>query len=269
MGFSQENGYIPSSIQEIMNAVMRGVNTRFGTSYTAETFVGTNWYKYFYSLAQKYQESEVKTAEIFLKIQEYFIDTNEKISRPNTTHPGIFDYFQSKGYFISTKPPDDADAGKVFICVDVDHEADDYAETKALLCSYVKDCVVAGVISQGTEESDIILENGQSFTFKYNLPTEIPILLKLTITLSENNEFSIASPEESALKLYQNITAKYKLGKNFEPQKYFTVLDAPWASQVLLEYSDDDGETWASSVYDADYDEVLTFDLADIEIVEA
>jgi len=361
-----------------------------GTSYTTETFLGTNYYKYYYALIQRLQENEVKTSEIFLKLQEYFVITNEKIQRPNTTHPGIYDYFNARGYFVSTKPPEDADAGKAFICVDVednhargtieitsyanlvsgtedvitigetdftadsgtvtpgdgtfqaatsnaataeslasqinshpdlegvvyawnigaivyvravelgedgnsialvytDNDANigaevsdstllggraleagevDYDLTRAELCGYVKNCVVAGVVSQGTEIETITLTNGQSFDFKYNLPKKIPVLLRLTTTLSENNEFTISSPDVVKQTLYDNITAKYKLGKNFEPQRYFSVLDAPWAAEVLLEWSDDDGFSWNDNIYDADYDEVFTFELTDISIVE-
>lgn len=268
MSYISESGYIPLSVPELMDIVMANVNTQFGTTYTQDTFVGTNFYKYFYAMIQRLQENEVKTSEIFLRMQEYFVITNENIQRPNTTHPGIYDYFLSKGYFVSTKPPADADAGKAYICVDVDDAADDYAVKKLEICNIVKDCVVAGVISQGTESESITLSNSQAMDFKFNLPTKIPVILRLTITLSENNQFTISTPEVTRQKLYDNIIAKYKLGKNFEPQRYFSVVDAPWASQVLLEWSDDDGGIWHSTVYDSAYNEVFTFELADIELVE-
>jgi hypothetical protein len=270
MSFSSENGYLPITISEMMDNVRANVNTQFNTSYTLETFLGTNFYKYFYALIQRLQENEVKTSEIFLRMQEYFDITNEEIQRPNTTHPGIFDYFEAAGYFISTKPPADADAGKAFICVDVDEDEDDYETvTKPLLCRMVRDCVVAGVVSQGSESEEITMSNGQSFEFKYNLPDRIPILLRLTTTLSDNNEFTILSPDAQKQILFDNINAKYKLGKNFEPQRYFSVVDAPWAAEVLLEWSDDAGMTYYDDISVMDYDEVFTFELADITIVEA
>lgn len=388
MSFALDAGYLPITIPDMMEVIRANVNAQFSTTYTTETFLGTNFYKYFYALIQRLQENEIKTSEIFLRMQEYFNITNEKIQRPNTTHPGIFDYFESKGYFVSTKPPEDADAGKVFICVDVvDNHArgtitissyanlvsgtddsitidatdftaqtgtvtpgaatfqasisnaataqslasqinshptigdlveawvignivyvralalgtagnsialdytdndtnvgasvsaatllgganletgdSDYDDTRIAVCEIVRDCVVGGVVSQGTEQQDITLTNGQSFTFKYNLPDKIPILLRLTTTLSENNEFTIGSPDDVKQKLFDNINAKYRLGKNFEPQRYFSVVDAPWASEVLLEW--DDGSGFTSDIFDADYDEVLTFELTDISIVE-
>jgi hypothetical protein len=66
----------------------------------------------------------------------------------------------------------------------------------------------------------------------------------------------------------QNIAARYRLGRDFEPQRYFSVVDAPWASTVLLEWSDDDGGDWDDTVFEADYDDLYTFDLGDIELVE-
>lgn len=269
MSFSEENGYIPVPVDTIMGQFMVGINNEFGTTYTMETFAGTNFYKYFYAIAQLVQKNEVKTSEIFLKLQEYFRSTNERVLRPNTTAPGIIDYFQARGYLVSVKPPLDADAGKLFICVDVDETEDDYEDEKLLLCGYVKDCCVAGVISQGTETEEITLENLQSFEFKYNLPDRIPTLLKLTITQSENNQYVIENPDWIVARLLENIAAKYKLGMNFEPQRYFSIIDAPWAAAITLEYSIDDGENWETQVFESEYDELLTFDIDDVTLIEA
>ncbi len=135
------------------------------------------------------------------------------------------------------------------------------------ICNLIKNCIVAGVVSQGTESETITLANGQAFDFKFNLPDRIPIDLRLTITTSENNLFTISDPNDIKQLLFDNITAKYKLGKNFEPQRYFSVVDAPWASEILLEY--DQGGGFTADIFEADYDEVFTFELGDISIVEA
>ncbi len=269
MSFAEDSGYIPNTIPALMAVIRENINEQFGTTYTEETFLGTNFYKYFYALVQRLQETEVKTSEIFLRMQEYFDITNENIQRPKTTHPGIFDVFAAAGYLVSTKPAIDADAGKVYICVDVDETADDYADTKLEICNIIKDCVVAGAVTQGTEQEDITLSNNQEFTFKFNLPNRIPVILRLTITQSDNNLFTVLPPEDSKQTLYENIVAKYALGKNFEPQRYFSVVDAPWASMVLLEWSDDAGANWHDEVYEAEYDDLFEFELTDITIVEA
>jgi hypothetical protein len=133
----------------------------------------------------------------------------------------------------------------------------------------LKDSVVAGVVCQGTESSSIVITNGQSFTFKYYLPNRIDTLLRLTITLSENNQSVIKSEDDIKTDLLANIAAKYSLGKNFEPQKYYSTADAPWASHVLLEYSTDGGSNWSSGVYDANFDDLFEAPLENISIVEA
>jgi hypothetical protein len=269
MPFSQEAGYTPSTIQTIMDSLMVNINTQFGTTYTSESFVGTNFYKYFYALAQKLQANEISTSEIFAKLQQYIAITNERISRPVVTSPGLIEKLENEGYVASVKPMVDADAGKIHICVDVDETADDYADTKLDICTIIKDSTVAGAVTQGTEVETIVLSNGQSFDFKYNLPTRIEVLLRLTITLSENNQVVVGTPDETKIKLLDNINARYRLGRNFEPQRYFSVVDAPWASKVLLEWSDDDGGSWSSDVFDAEYNELFEVLLANIELVEA
>lgn len=269
MGFASDTGYVPLTIEELMEVVRVNVNAEFGTTYIQTNFVGTNFYKFFYALMQRLQENEVKTSEIFLKMQQYFSVTNEKVLRPNTTHPGIYDYFKANGWLCSTKEPNDTDRGKLFVCVDVDDTAPDYAEKKLAIARLVKDCCVAGVVSQGDQVETITLDNNQSFDFKFSLPDRHETHLRLTITQSENNLFTVADPETSKAKLLANIAASYRLGKNFEPQRYFSVVDAPWAATVLLEYSLNAGVDWLTAVYEAEFDDLLEIDPDDVEIVEA
>lgn len=269
MSFSSENGYIPNTISELMALVMEGINEQFGTAYVDETFVGTNFYKYFYALIQLLQENEIKTSEIVSKLQQYFSETNEEITRPNTTHPGIIDYLTAAGFVASTKPPVDADAGKLYVCVNLDDGADDFADKKLEVCTILKDSVVAGVVTQGDQIETLTLSNDQSFDFKFVLPTEIAILLKLTLVESDNNQVQILTTAETRQLLFDNVTARYRLGLDFEPQRYFSVVDAPWCSSVLLQYSIDNGSNWLSAVADLDYDDLYTFELGDITIVES
>jgi hypothetical protein len=269
MGFAKENGYTPVSIETIMSSIMTNINTQFGTTYTNETFVGTNFYKYFYALAQELQESEVLTSEIFAKLQDYFRVTNERISRPVATAPGILEKLETEGYIASVKAPIDGDAGKIFVCVNVDDGDDDYAETKLDICNIIRDSIAAGIVSQGDQVESIVLTNGQSFDFKYALPDPTEVLLRLTITTSENNQVVIQTPEEIKQKLMDNIEERYRLGKNFEPQRYFSVVDAPWASDVLLEWSDDAGSNYYDTVFDAAFDDLFVVLLENIELIEA
>lgn len=268
MSFSQENGYTPSTISALMDTVRQNINAQFETTYTAESFVGTNWYKYFYALIQKVQENEVKTSEIFAKIQTYIEQINARISRPVTTPQGLIEKIETElETQASIKPPADADAGKLYVCVNLDNGADDYAEKKLAVCNILKDSVVGGIVTQGAEEETLVLTNGQSFDFKFDLPNFTTPDLKLTVTLSENNQELVLTPEEQKVILLENIAARYRLGKNFEPQRYFSVLDAPWAESVLLEY--DIGGGFVSTVYEADYDDLFVVLLENVTLVEA
>jgi hypothetical protein len=270
MGFSVETGYVPVTIEDIMSSIMAGVNTQFGTTYTTESFVGTNFYKFFYALAQRVMTNEVKMSEIFLKLQDYFKLTNETILNPKVTPTGLIDALEQAGYEASVKPMIDADAGKSYICVNLLGTEDDYVAMKLEVCGLIKDYTVAGVVTQGAESETLTLTNGQAFDFKYDLPNVTEdVLLRLTITTSRNNTSVISTPEESKQKLLENIQAQYSLGLDFEPERYFSVADAPWAGDILLEYSVDAGSNWLNDTFEANYDDLFEIKLENITLVEA
>lgn len=267
MSFASETGYIPQSIDSLMDLVMVGINEQFGTAYTTETFLGTNFYKYYYALIQRLQEAEVRTAEIVALIQQYFIDTNQKIQRPIVTYPGIIDYFKQKGWVASCKPMIEADAGKIHICVLRKSSDPTATADKLAVNTIVKDCTAGGVVSMGDQVNALVLSNGQTFDFKHYLPDRHAIKLKLTITTSVNNQYTIGTVAQVKAILDANIAARYRLGLDFEPARYFTVLDAPWASVVKLEYSLDGGSTWLSVIYSALFDDLLEYISADTSVV--
>ncbi len=143
-----------------------------------------------------------------------------------------------------------------------------YAAKKLAINTIIKDSIAAGIMTQGTESSTIVLTNGQSFDFKFNVPNRRTTLLRLTTVLSENNQVVIDSTDDIKATLLANIAARYALGRNFEPQRYFGLVDAPWASSTLLEYSIDAGASYQSTVYDAAYDDLFEVTLGNISVVE-
>src|SRR5690606_16306716 len=139
------------SVESILDAIRVEINNQFGTSYTEQTFIGTGWYKYAYSIAQRVAENEIKTSEIFQKLQEYIPLTNERIQRPSVSHPGLIESFAANGFLASVKPIEDADAGKIFICVDLDDGDEDYGDKKLQVATLISEFVSAGLVSQGSE----------------------------------------------------------------------------------------------------------------------
>lgn len=275
MGFASDSGYTPVSIDTMMLSIMDNVNTQFGTTYTRDTFIGTNFYKYLYALVQRLQENEVKTSEIFVYLQQYFKITNEKISRPAVTNQGLADAITAAGFICSIKPMIDDDAGKINICVDKmvasGNWEDDpaYATDKLAVATIIKNSTCAGGVTQGDEVTTLTLTNGQDFDFKYTLPNRISVDLRLTLTLSENNQTAIASDDDVKAALLANVMSRYQLGKDFEPNRYWSVQDSPWASTVLLEWSTNGGSDYSSTVFEADFDDLYQIDLSRLHIVEA
>lgn len=266
--FDIENNYTPSSVEEIIDFVREGINTEFGTSYTTETFLGTNWYKYFYQIAQRFVVNETKTAEIFQKLSLYISIINERINHPATSSEGLIAKLAEAGYTTtSIKPMIETDRGKLHLCVDVDDTDPEYDDIKEEICQIISDYTCAGVVSIGTESEDITISNGQQFTYAFNLPDKTVTLLRVTITVSDNTNIAVPSDEDIRNAIFLNIANRYRLGWDFEPQKYYTIGDAPWASEILVEYSIDDGSNWETEIFEAEYDEFLEIALEDITLV--
>lgn len=267
MSFSQENGYVPTTFAVVMDAIRTELNVQFGTAFTPESFIGTNWYKYFYTLVQRLLENETKTSEIFLKLSQYISTTNQAIQRPSVSLPGLLDSFSSRGYVASVKKNLIGDAGTISICVDTDASDDTYPATKFAINSLIRDFVVAGLVYLGDQVTQLTLSNGQQFDFAFSLPIYQPILLRLTLTSSDNQVVTIPTDVQLRTALFNNINSRYRLGWDFEPQRYFTAADAPWAATILLEYSVSGGAAWVDSVFEATFRDLFTFSLEDIAVV--
>lgn len=388
MSFAEESGYTPLSIEDLISQVREAVNEEFGTDYTVENFVGTNWYRFVYAVMQIFSENQIKTAEIFQKVQEYIRTTNDTISRPTVSFPGLLEAFEEEEYTVAVRPMDAADRGLISICVDIaaaitgvrakgsfvitnfanlvsgtddsvgvgattftfqtgavtpgdataqaatsnaatasslasqinahatagalvkakaidstvfleailpgtagnsiamaytDNDtnvgatksgtaltggtaaASEYADVKTAVAELIRDFVVAGVVTEGAQEETVTLSNGQDFDFKFELPDRIPVVLRLTATLSPNHIGVVPTDEEIRQAIYDSINANYRLGWDFEPQRYYTIDDAPWAATLLLEWKAD-GTNWHSTVFEAEHTEIFTFGLEDIDV---
>lgn len=267
MSYAQDTGYTPRTIPAIMEDVRVRVNAAFGLTYDEATFAGTNWYKYFYLQAQLVEKGEITTSQVFQKLQDYIQTTNDKINRPSVSYPGVVEAFEDAGFLASIKPPELADAGKVGICVDLDNGAPDYPAKKTQVLTLLSQFFAAGMVFLGSETGTVVVKNGQSMPFAFSLPNRIQVVLRLTFVKSPNSLIDIPSDEVIRQTLFDNIAARYKLGYQFEPQRYFTQSEALWASTVKLEWSNDSGVNWHQENFAATYIDVFTFELDDINVV--
>lgn len=267
MAYSQ-GGYIPSTFDDIMARLIIRVNEQFGTSYTAQTFVGTNFYKCFYPLVQEVISAKADFSEAYEKLADYIRDTNSVLNVNKTPDDALISTFKEAGYVLSLEKNTLENAGTIAACVDVDGEAEDYPAKKAEILELLKENTVAGMYFKGSERGLRTLTNGQDMEFAFALPVRSNMDLKLTLTLSGDTNILVDSESEIKDKLLSNLAEMYALGRKFEPARYFTVSrDCPYAAAVLLEYKKDGEESWSSGVYQSDYTDLFVFDKNNIEVV--
>lgn len=262
MSYAQENGYVPETFDAVMNEMRLAINTHFDTTFTELNFVGSNYYKFLYGPVQKLISIGVKASEIFLKLQEYIETTNQKVLLPTGTYQGLIDAFARAGYIISVG----AGAGTLHIYVDIDHSAPDYPEWKLEICNLIKQYVSAGIETIGLQTEELVLSNGQSFEFSFDLPTYLDFKVRVNIAVSPNHEADIPSETELKQMLFENIYNRYRLGWQFEPQRYLTIADLPWAESITLEWSDDAGSTWNAAVWESDVEYKVLVAIEDIQV---
>lgn len=248
MSFDLKNGYRPREFSEILDAFTTAVNSQFGTTYDTTTIVGTEFYRFFYAGAQLVMQAEAQTAEISAFLTDYIRTANEKISLPKSTIDGFTAGVLADLKLNSTIKDivSEAEAGYLFLVVDVDDAAVDYATTKQAIIDRMHNWLSAGLYFTGAQEGTKTALNGQVFTYKFALPTPIDILARITVTASANAKTPILNENQIRDIFNTNFAALYKLGLNFEPEKYLEIArDLPFASNILLEFSENAGGTWS------------------------
>ena len=91
-------------------------------------------------------------------------------------------------------------------------------------------------------------------------------MVKVTIDVSDNTLLKIPTTNEVKALFLKNFAERYRLGFDFEPQNYLCRDDVPFAGSIVIEYSQDDGITWATAVLDLDYNEKVALADADVEV---
>ena len=267
MTYSIINGYSPRSYETILSACVEIVNDEFGTNYTTQSFVGTNLWKFLYTTIQGLMTVENNIAELSVKMQDYIRTQNEELIIPRSSVDGIMQATEEElGLVSSIKPVEqEEDAGYIYLAVDVDNTAEDYAETKQKILKLLHENMGAGLFYQGTETGTVTATNGQAFNYAYSLPTEVNMYVNIVVTVSENSTLFIETPPEIKKKFMANFKEKYRLGYDFEPQTYLCKDDLPFAGKIDITYSTD-GTNYQSSIWQSAYNQKVIIDENNVNV---
>ena len=271
MSFDIENGYSPRTFEDILAEYTTAINNRFGTSYTPESIVGTDWYKYAYSNIQIVMNVENRIAEISTKIQDYITYINDSIKLPKSSPDGLMQALQNDlGVISSIRPVDnESDAGHLLLACDVDTSAEDYADLKQRIFDKIGECCTTGLYfpNTQTERGTFTAINGQDFPAAYALPVLKEFYVKITVTVSRNTKLFIPIELQVVNLFTEKFNAAYRFGYDFEPDIYLCQDDLPWASEIKVEYSTDNTD-WQTEVYKAAYNEKIVLKQVSAEIID-
>lgn len=271
MSFDIENGYSPRTFEDILTEYTEAINARFDTSYTPESIVGTDWYKYAYANIQAIMNIENRIAEISFKIQDYITYINDSIKLPKSSPDGLMQALQNDlGVISSIRPVDkETEAGYLLLSCDVDTTAPDYADLKQKIFNKMGECCTTGLYypDTQTERGTFTAINGQDFPAAYSLPVKKELYVKITVTVSRNTKLFIPI-ESQIVKLFQEkFNAAYRFGYDFEPDVYLCKEDLPFASDIQVQYSEDNS-TWYTTVLKTAYNEKIILKQVSAEIVD-
>ena len=270
MSFDIENGYSPRTEEDILSDLVDSVNFNYKTSYTPETFVGTNLHKLYYPGMQLIMGVENGLGSIAAKVQDYISYINKTIAYPKSSPNGIMNEIKNKwNVDASVMPINNVDdRGKCFIACDVDKSAAGYDELKQNIINTIGECVSAGCAFNGTETGIFVGNNGQNFQIAYEIPTEVNMTVKIVATVSRNSKDFI--PIENVVSnLYQEkFKAAYRLGFDFEPDAYLCKDDLPWASNISVTYQVNGAGDFTGNVYKAAYNQKIVLTSVSTEIVD-
>lgn len=222
------------------------------SSLAFNSFVASDEYKVFYASAQIDMTIETVIASLFVKMSEFIQNANLKISNPTTTPNALISGLEDEfGFKSSVMQMTEENAGKMHVAIDYTPAA----ELNYQIAAYMeKTAVVASTYMVGDIEQDIVLTKGGIETYRWVEKDEQPILFRLTIVKSRNANAIVDNLDDIASKFLANFEEFFWVGMDLEPERYFEIVrDALYASDILTEYSLDDGVTWSSAPYKTPY----------------
>lgn len=269
MSFSVVNGYSPRSYETILDDCVAVVNDEFKTNYTRQTFVGTNLWKYLYATIQGMMTIENNISELGVKLQDYIRTQNEELIIHRSSADGIMQAIKDELGLVSSLKPvsSSADAGEIYLAVDVDNEQENYSELKQKIIETLHKYLTAGLHYNGTEAGTVTATNGQVFNYAYELPTKKQLKIQIQVKVSDNTNIFVETTNSIKEKFLKNFSEIYRLGYDFEPQQFLNISrDLPFASEITIKYSTNSGSSWATEILESDYKTKITIAENDVEV---
>ena len=269
MTYTLTNGYSPRDYETILTECVQVVNEQFGTRYTSQSFTGTNLWKFLYATIQGLMTVENNIAELGAKLQDYIRTQNEELIIPTSSENGFTALLEREmGLIASFKPTESsADAGQIYLAIDIDSTAEGYAEKKQQIFNLMAEHLGAGLFYNGTEQGTVTELNGQSFNYAFDLPTETNLKVKIQVRVSENTNLFIETTNKIKEKFLANFAKAYRLGYDFEPQAYLCKDDLPFASEIKIIYQSNG--SYSGEVLNLAYDEkiIITKNNVEVEVI--
>lgn len=259
MAYSTTTGFVPGTFDDYMfNKFMPRINDRFGTDYTVDTFVGTNWYDILYPVCQTLVESDADFADVWVKLTEYLGQVNARMNNPAVVPDGIVEAFERAGLIASVRTVTSSTAGKIGICIFADTSAQ---SVKSTIANVIKDNVAGGIWCDGDKTANVTLSNGQILKTAWYEPTNVKIDLRLTVYYVNNNGKSLPSADEITTDLREKIATRYRYGTPFAPDLMYQIAtDADYAVKLKLEWTASGASTYSSDIRSTAFNEKLIFD---------
>lgn len=269
MSFDIENGYSPRANEDILSDLVDAVNANYKTSYTPETFIGTNLHKLYYPGVQLILGVENGISSIAAKIQDYIAYINKTIQYPKSSPNGIMNELANKLNVIASVMPIKQidDRGKCYIACDVDKSAADYATLKQNIIDVIGTCATAGLAYNGTETGVFVGVNGQEFDIAFEIPETVTVNVKIVATVSRNSRDFIPTENVVSNLFTEKFNAAYRLGFDFEPNSYLCKDDLTWAADLSVTYQVGGG-SFTDAVYKSLYNQKIVLGNVSTEIVD-
>lgn len=265
MGWNTD-GYTADDFSAIIGRYYEAFTSEYG-EVSESRFKGSREYEVFYSSAQVDMQYQAILSETFNKVALWMQEVNFKINAPSTVNSAIRQKFLDKfGLKIGIKPMIETDRGLAHIAID-------YTPSEALNNQIAKllesECIAGGIVTVGNISVPVSV-GGQSFDFKWVKAVEKAVRFRITITVSRAAINYLESEVEIRDRFLANYAALYEIGFDIEPESYYEInRDAKYASDILTEFSLDDGASWKTIPHESLYSDKFAPELEaqDITIV--